>query len=233
MRSHLAPLEWPLHDTVEEIAGERWRIEALPSFEVATATAYDQIGGWGDAARRADLSPMFGVVWGAARVAAHKLATGPALANLRLLEIGCGIALPSMIAARRGALVTATDQHRDAEPLLARNLARNGLDRRAVRFAPLDWRRPDDRPALGLAPHQFDRMIASDVLYDPSLPPLVAAMFARYLRRGGIGGLFDPGRPWLGEFHAAAVRLGLEVAIEVDEDDRGTEAFAIELTNPA
>lgn len=222
MRSRVAPVDWTVAPTVEHVAGRSWTLEALPSFEAAWDKLYDELGGWGDQRTREDLSPMFGVVWASARVLAHRVAQEPDLAGKRVLELGCGLALPSMVAATRGALVTATDQHLDVEALLERNLAHNGLHGQ-VRFVPLDWRAPGE---LGT----FDRVLASDILYERLLPEMVAAMFARTLAPDGIGWLSDPGRPWLQEFAEAARARGLVVVDDVADDGRGTDAFLLTLT---
>lgn len=220
----VAPITWPLIEASEAICGEHFLLEQLPSFEAASAEAYRRLGAWGDAAARVDLSPMFGVIWGAARVLARRLAVA-GVRGERLLELGCGLALPSLVAARLGARVTATDQHPDTGALLARNLEKNGLSGR-VRYEALDWRLPT--PAL--PPASFDRVIASDVLYSRELPPLVASMFARFLRPGGVGWLADPGRAWLPEVVEAGRARGLEVTIDVDQDDHGEEAFVVAFT---
>ncbi|HHO50952.1 MAG TPA: methyltransferase domain-containing protein [Deltaproteobacteria bacterium] len=223
----MAPIAWSLIETIEEIQGERFHLEALPSFEAASAEAYRRLGAWGDAAARDDLSPMFGVIWGAARVLARRLALEVRRGE-QLLELGCGLALPSLVAARRGARVTATDQHPDTGALLSRNLSKNGLSDR-VRYLTLDWRLPNPLlPAVS-----FDRVIASDVLYSRELPALVASMFARFLRPGGVGWLADPGRAWLPEVVEAGRVRGLQVTIDVDRDDLGGEAFVVVFTRGA
>jgi predicted nicotinamide N-methyase len=220
MRSRVAPVEWSVAPSSETVDGQTFTLEALPSFEAAWDRLHDEIGGWGTLRAREDLSPMFGVVWGAARVLALHVARAE-VHGLRVLELGCGLALPSMIAARRGAEVVASDQHRDVEELLGRNLAHNGLEGR-VAFVHLDWRAPVE---LG----RFDRVMASDVLYERGLPDRLAAMFAASLTPDGVGWLTDPGRPWLQEFVDAARAHGLTVVDDVADDGRGTEAFLLTL----
>lgn len=96
--------------------------------------------------------PYWAELWPAARALAESL---PEVRGLRVVELGCGLGLPSLVAAAKGARVTATDWSPDAIELLRENAARNGLELRAeVR----DWREPwDDR---------FDLALAADVLYE-------------------------------------------------------------------
>jgi len=74
--------------------------------------------------------------------------------------------VPSLVAAARGAEVTATDWAADAVELLRVNAERNGL---ALRCEVRDWREPwRDR---------FDLALAADVLYERrNVEPLVARL---------------------------------------------------------
>lgn len=220
--STAADLAWQLHPTVERVAGSDYTLWSLESFEAASADLYGQLRGRGSPRLRDDLSPMFGVIWGAARILAEWAAVTD-LRGQRILELGCGLALPSLVAARAGADVLATDQHPDTGALLQRNASANGV---GVAYDTLDWRSPTD---LGT----FDRVWASDVLFAQELPELVAAMFARYLAPGGTGWLADPGRAWLDEADAAARAHGLTTQLEVDHAPSGDEAFVLILQRSA
>jgi predicted nicotinamide N-methyase len=82
---------------------------------------------------------------------------------VRVVELGCGLGVPSLVAAARGAAVTATDWAEDAVELLGRNAAQNGLQ---VRVEVRDWREPWDE--------RFDLVLAADVLYEHrNVEPLV------------------------------------------------------------
>src|SRR5581483_6059339 len=76
------------------------------------------------------------------------------LDGVRVVELGCGLALPSLVAAARGARVTAIDWAADAIALLRTNAAANGL---LVDGQVQDWRRFDG---------DFDLALAADVLYE-------------------------------------------------------------------
>jgi predicted nicotinamide N-methyase len=105
--------------------------------------------------------------WAELWPAAHALAAAlPDVAGARVVELGCGLGLPSLVAAARGARVTASDWADDAIHLLRENAARNGLELTAERR---DWREPWDET--------FDLVLAADVLYERrNVEPLVARL---------------------------------------------------------
>ena len=71
--------------------------------------------------------PLFGLLWpSGAELAAH-LVQRPVLAGERILEIGCGLGLASLVGHRRGADMTASDCHPLAAAFLAENVRLNGL----------------------------------------------------------------------------------------------------------
>ena len=96
--------------------------------------------------------PYWAELWPAARALAEAL---PEVRGLRVVELGCGLGLPALVAAAKGARVTATDWSEEAIELLRENAARNNLE---VHAEVRDWRAPwDDR---------FDLALAADVLYE-------------------------------------------------------------------
>ncbi len=80
----------------------------------------------------------------------------------RILELGCGLALASLVLHRRGGDITASDNHPLAGAFLLENLRLNGLA--AMKYEVGNW--TEHNPALGL----FDLIIGSDVLYDREQP---------------------------------------------------------------
>ena len=123
--------------------------------------------------------PYWAELWPAARALAEVL---PDVSGLRVVELGCGLGLPSLVAAAKGASVTAVDWSPDAVELLLANAARNGLELRAeVR----DWREPWDE--------RFDLALAADVLYERrNVEPVLERL--RELAPAALVGL--AGRPY-------------------------------------
>lgn len=147
-----------------------------------------------------DLCPYFGVIWPAARAMSEHLARmGGWLQGKTVLEAGCGMALPSLVAAKLGAKVTATDFHPDVPKFLARNLEINGLK---IDYREMDWRQ--DNSELGT----FDFIIGSDILYEASHPKDVARALAAHCRQGSHVILSDPGRVYLQSCVDAILKAG-------------------------
>jgi predicted nicotinamide N-methyase len=140
-----------------------------------------------EAFARDEFLPYWAELWPAATALAAAL---PEVAGLRVVELGCGLGLPSLVAAAQGADVTASDWAVDAVELLRANAARNGLELRAeVR----DWREPWHE--------RFDLALAADVLYERrNVQPLLARL--RELAPLAYVGL--AGRPYEAEFLASA-----------------------------
>jgi predicted nicotinamide N-methyase len=132
----------------------------------------------------APLAPYWSVLWRSGVALACEL-DGEPLGGLRVVELGCGLALPSLVAARAGASVLATDADEEALELAARNAARNGVE---VETALVEWTAPGE--VLRRAP--FDLVLAADVLYERQS---VAVMLSLLPRLAPEAWLADPGRP--------------------------------------
>lgn len=113
------------------------------------------------------------------------------LGGARVLELGCGLALPSFAASLAGAEVLATDWAPEAVELVAVNAAANGI---AVAAALLDW--SAERPAGVRA---FDLVVAADVLYEERNAGPLFSLLEETVAPGGEALIADPGRR-----HAAA-----------------------------
>ena len=107
-----------------------------------------------------------------------------------MLELGCGLALPSIVAALAGAHALATDWSGDAVALAAWNARRNGA---RVATAVVDW----TDPARLRAGAPWDLVLASDVLYERRNGVVLLELLPRL---GSSALLADPGRPGLESF---------------------------------
>jgi predicted nicotinamide N-methyase len=147
--------------------------------------------------------PYWADVWESAIVLAEDLAAMDG-AGKTLLELGCGLGLPSLVAARAGFTVTATDYEETALEGVRYNAERNRIG--GLRTLVLDWRNlPDD---LGT----FDLVVAADVLYETHHPAALAATIARTLSPSGLGLVADPCRVKAAGFAPAARAAGMAVS---------------------
>jgi predicted nicotinamide N-methyase len=133
--------------------------------------------------------PYWAELWPSGLALARHLA-GLELGGLRVLELGCGLGLPSLVAALRGAHVLATDWADDAIELLRRNAERNGV---SLRLARVRWSEPE--PLLRAAP--WDIVLGADLLYEQRNAEQLAALLPRL---AGEVLLAEPGRPYAKQF---------------------------------
>ena len=123
-------------------------------------------------------------------------------AGRRLLELGCGVGVVALAAARAGFEVTVSDYYEDALAFTHANLSRAGF---SAESRLIDWRQlPFDLP-------RYDVVVASDVLYERQYAPLVAAVLARAVAPDGLALVADPGRLAAPAFVEAAHAKGLTV----------------------
>ncbi len=143
--------------------------------------------------------PLFGVVWPSGRALAEEMCEFP-IAGKRILEVGCGIGLCSMVLQQRGADITASDYHPVAEEFLRHNTDLNGLS--PIHFQQAPWAGPN--PELG----RFDLIVGSDLLYERGHPALLAAFLACHTNPIAQVILTDPGRTYCGQFSTKMAAQG-------------------------
>ena len=151
----------------------------------------------------APLVPYWSVLWRSGVALAREL-DGEPLAGRRVVELGCGLAVPSLVAARAGASALATDEDPEAIELVARNAELNGL---RVDAAVVDW---TSASAIGELARRgpFDLVLAADVLYER---PTVARMLSLLPRLAPVAWLADPARPTAAVFLEQAEERGWTV----------------------
>lgn len=133
--------------------------------------------------------PYWSVLWRSGVALAGALASED-LAGKRVVELGCGVGVPSLVAARLGAHVLATDSEPEALDLLEVNARENGLTLETLR---VDWHEPDELVARG----PFDLVLAADMLYEEAA---VEPLLSLVPRLADSVWLADPGRAPAGAF---------------------------------
>jgi predicted nicotinamide N-methyase len=146
--------------------------------------------------------PYWAELWPSG-VALARAVAGRALRGRRVVELGCGLGLPSIAAALAGGRVLATDWSAAAVERAADNARRNGA---AIETLVCSWAAPEPIAARG----PWDLVLASDVLYESrDVEPLLGVL-TRLLGERGEAWIADPGRPPASRFlEAAAERFDL------------------------
>ncbi len=149
--------------------------------------------------------PIFGVVWPSGLALADFI-DGYDTGTKRILEVGCGTALPSLLLNSKGANITATDCHPEVAGFLLRNtLINNGA---AIAFERTDWADKDDH--LG----NFDLIIGSDLLYEDQHTELLADFINAHARPVSEVILVDPGRGRKTKLIIAMEKFGFSCAYQ-------------------
>ena len=113
-----------------------------------------------------------------------------------VIELGCGLGLPSVAAALSGGNVLATDWAPEALEVTRRNAEHNGV---AVETVLADWAKPEQ--LVERAP--FDLVLCADVLYEPRNVDALLELLPRLGREVLLG---EPGRQTAARFFERAER---------------------------
>lgn len=153
--------------------------------------------------------PYWAHLWTGSRALTRLVATEIDCAGRRVVEIGCGLGLAGIVAARRGATVTLIDSAWEGACFAAANARLNGCGAHVIQA---DLRSPGLRGT-------FDYGLAADITYDPLLQRAVAGFLAVHLA--------PHGRAWCAE-SVRTVDQGFRRACE----DHGLDATEREVREP-
>lgn len=161
--------------------------------------------------------PLFGLLWPSGLHMAERMALRP-VSGERILEIGCGLGLSSLVAHRRGAQVTASDCHPLTRTFLDANTRLNGLP-------PMPYRhglwgqaalRQDGLAVLTQAQDEavtglFGLIVGSDILYERDEEGTLAHFIDQHAAAQSEVWVVDPNRGNRAAFHKHMARLGFDL----------------------
>ena len=158
--------------------------------------------------------PMFGLLWPSGHHLAARMALRPVTAGERILELGCGMALASLVAHRRGADITASDRHPLTDGFLLENLRLNGLAPMKYRHGDWDLSSPprDADSVAASAPvcGRYGLLVGSDLLYDRDASTALAGFIGRHAGAQAEVWIVDPDRDNRSIFNRGMAALGFD-----------------------
>jgi len=145
--------------------------------------------------------PYWAMVWGGARALAAHIATRLPCDGLSVLDVGCGLGLVALAAARRGGRVTAIDRELAAIEFLQASAAVNRLRVEAL-----------VGDVATVAPtRRFDLVLAADLLYERAEFERLASVLGALVAPGGALWVADPQRVDTADFYRALDRGGFAI----------------------
>lgn len=139
-----------------------------------------------------DLCPYFAKIWDSALNLSHWIVQHQKVfMHKNVLEIGAGLAIPSMVMAKLGHNITATDYHPHAQYFAATNQRINQLP---FSYYQNNWNN------LHQLVSGFDVVIASDILYEGKYISDLTDLLKKSLSPNAVFILCDPVRGYLQKF---------------------------------
>ena len=129
--------------------------------------------------------PYWAELWASALALSQYLVTSKIdFQGKKVLEIGAGLGLPSIVAAKLGAEVCVSDYLPEAVDFSRKNFEKNNL---TADFQILDWRTPDKSFAA-------DIVLAADVAYEKRMFEYLPLAFKTFCKPNGTIFLSEPNR---------------------------------------
>lgn len=139
--------------------------------------------------------PLFGLLWPSGAELAARMGSRVLCPGERILEIGCGLALASLVAHRRGSDVTASDCHPLTGGFLRENLRLNDL--LPLKYRHGHWGAPEALPGAPVrlpVEGLFDLIVGSDLLYERDTHADLAHFIGEHASASAQVWIVDPDR---------------------------------------
>jgi predicted nicotinamide N-methyase len=167
--------------------------------------------------------PLFGLLWPSGAQLAARLALRPVLATERILELGCGLALASLVGHRRGADVTASDCHPLTAAFLAENLRLNDLP--PLKYLRGNWSADALLASNSQVTGLYDLIMGSDLLYERDANAALAGFIGQHASPGVEVWIVDPNRGNRPAFNRQMAERGFDMCEErIDHPALGSAA---------
>jgi predicted nicotinamide N-methyase len=163
--------------------------------------------------------PYWAEIWPSAIMLSSFIADELSLEGLRVIELGAGVGMASVVAAWKGASVLVTDYSLEALRFARYNALKNRV---VVESERLDWRLVQCR-------EKFDLLFAADVLYERvNLLPIVTAI-DKLLKPDGVAYIADPRRRLAEQFLELAAENDFSITPFEKRYSGGTQSVAVNI----
>lgn len=193
--ANLKNINYDVKVTIESVGDFTFTLTSLVDFEKTIDQLFAKLPEENLEAITSTLCPYFGSLWPSAKALAREVnhLGSTFFKDRSILEVGCGLAFPSMVLSKMKIPSLASDIHPDAEVFVRKNIEQNGL--KDMDYINADWRSPN---AFGK--RKFDIILASDVLYDKDQPETLYQFLTQTLSHNGSAIVADPKRPHFSQF---------------------------------
>lgn len=159
---------------------------------------------------------LFGMLWPSSLHLASALAKRAVNPYEKILEIGCGLGLASLVAHRLGANITACDRHPKAKLFLEENLRLNNLAKLPFRHGQWGEHPTPSIMDTGaeLLTKKYDLVIGSDLLYEPDMPKALARFIDEHAKSAAEVWIVDPNRGYRSAFNRKMHIFGFQLSSE-------------------
>ncbi|MCC6383634.1 MAG: methyltransferase [Bacteroidia bacterium] len=186
------PLSEGHFEAVQEdivISGETYRITKVTNFDELFERMVSENT---ESGNNEDNIPYWTEIWPASIGLSEFIAENQELVQKKkVIELGCGLGLPGIVAARMGAAITFSDLQPDALYFACLNAEANGVNDAAYKIE--NWKRTSIE-------NEYEVLIASDVSYERTAFPFLIKAFRNLLIPKGIVLLSEPGRQYARSF---------------------------------
>ncbi|MEE2901527.1 MAG: methyltransferase domain-containing protein [Myxococcota bacterium] len=146
--------------------------------------------------------PYWATLWPVSIELCHHLIEHPSKVSSPAIELGCGLGLVSIVIARLGHEILATDYEEDACSFAQQNAFANNAE---IVTQTWDWR------SSATPGSSYKTIVGADVLYEPKQIEPVAMAIDRLLGPLGNALIADPNRPHWPEFQDKLREMGFHV----------------------